>query len=736
MILPQKLVTMFHSGDQIMRKSLLFLLLPLFLLTSCAALFQPKVAMNNISNGSLSGLLSEKEEITKLASPAQIFASQGMYSDRIQIAWQPVDNAVSYSLERAVQTPDDPGYSTNTPPDTFDIINASVYGTSYTDTILENPGTNNTEYRYKYWYRVYAENNREKYDPSDPATTVTPGTLFAPPQNVIADKGTSSDNITVKWEYSANASSYIVYRSTNENGAGAQEIARVTGNQNWYDNGILTSEQGNDFYYIVQAVNSKSGQTSASSNIALGYSAVEGAPPAPGAVTVTTRGTAVDGISLSWNAVSSAEGEVKYALFRYSSEDAALTQLTGETSETSWTDKNNVKTGIYYYYQVQAWTTDVTGQKLKSPLSPVQAFTGSNASSSEGFILSPPTGISVDASDSGHTVSWTAAIGHETEQAQYAYEILGSNTKDSGFVQIGTTGTGGTEYTVTGTTYKFYRVKTQYASLSSTESGTVAPAPFAAEKIAVTRAENLGDALMYPANSSGVYPVKITWTPPSQGEAAGYHVYRSNSANSGFRKITETPLTECEYVDINETAKAGKYYYYRVLAVNELDQGKNYSETKYGYGALTHEQYILEYNKTILSSQKKLTLMHKGGLDAVGSETKYADIQVNSQTGSVAYSASGGLSGASVTMKYTNYCDFTNEYGDYYFILNGNADTEITNVASQNGNMKGTMTCTGMYPGKIYYEEIKIKGGSAGGGSYGVEPDGFNRQDIGYSILN
>lgn len=716
-------------------KKIIFLLKSvfiLFLLTSCAALFQPKVAMSNIANGSLSGLLSEKEEITKLESPAQILVSQGMYSDRIQITWQPVDNAVSYSLERAVQTPDDPGYSTNTPPDTFDIINASVYGTTtYIDTILENPGTNNTEYRYKYWYRVYAENNREKYDPSEPATTVTPGTLFAPPQNVIADKGTSSEKITVKWEYSANASSYIVYRSTNENGAGAQEIARVTGNQNWYDNGILTSEQGNDFYYIVQAVNSKSGQTSASSNIALGYSAVEGAPPAPGAVQVKTRGTAVDGISLSWNAVSSAEGEVKYALFRYSSEDAALTQLTGETSETSWTDKNNVKTGIYYYYQVQAWTTDVTGQKLKSPLSPVQAFTGSNASSSEGFILSPPTGISVDASDSGHTVSWTAAIGHETEQAQYAYGILGSNTKDSGFVQIGTTGTGGTEYTVTGTTYKFYRVKTQYASLSSTESGTVAPAPFAAETIAVTRAENLGDALMYPANSSGVYPVKITWTPPSQGEAAGYHVYRSNSANSGFRKITETPLTECEYVDINETAKAGKYYYYRILAVNELDQGKNYSETVYGYGALTHEQYILEYNKTILSSQKKLTLMHKGGLDAVGSETKYGD-----KTGSVAYSASGGLSGASVTMKYTNYCDFTNEYGDDYFILNGNSDTEITNVASQNGYMKGTMTCTGMYPGKIYYEKIEIKGGSAGGGSYGVEPDGFNRQDIGYSILN
>ena len=69
-----------------MRKSLLFLLPVLFLLTSCAALFQPKVAMgNSTSNGSLSDLLAEEEEITTLPPSAQILASEGLYSDRIQL---------------------------------------------------------------------------------------------------------------------------------------------------------------------------------------------------------------------------------------------------------------------------------------------------------------------------------------------------------------------------------------------------------------------------------------------------------------------------------------------------------------------------------------------------------------------------------------------------------------------------------------------------------------------------
>jgi hypothetical protein len=37
-----------------------------------------------------------------------------------------------------------------------------------------------------------------------------------------------------------------------------------------------------------------------------------------------------------------------------------------------------------------------------------------------------------------------------------------------------------------------------------------------------------------------------------------------------------------------------------------------------------------------------------------------------------------------------------------------------------NGTMDGTVTVQGMYPGSVVYDNIKIKGGAAGGGTYGV----------------
>lgn len=729
MILPQKLVTMFHSGDQIMRKSLLFLLLPLFLLTSCADLFQTKIAMGPGSNGSLSDIFVTEKEITKLDSSSQVFASSGLATDSISISWHPVDYAVSYCLERAVQTPEDPGYSEGKVPDNFEIINKAVYGTSYTDVILSNPSYTSEEYGYKYWYRVYAENNREKYEASDPALCSKPGTMFAPPGNVDATKGAASDNIRVTWDFANNAAGYVVYRTKNSDGTGAEEKARITGNQNWYKDTIEESEQGMDFYYIVKSVNS-SGVLSVASNIGLGYSSMEGAPQKPSPVEVLTRGTSISEIKLKWEASSSGEGEVKYAVFRYSSIDSSLTQLTSGTTACEWTDKNNVKPGILYYYQIQAWVEDATGKKLKSQLSAVDSFEGGADKTSEGFLLSPPSGIGVAADQTGHSIIWEPAIGHGTEQALYVYEIYGSDKKDDGFALAYTTAPGVCSAELAGTS-KFYRIKTSYAGLSSLESDTVAPAPFAAENVSASRALNLGDAVLYPANSSGVYPVKITWEPP-QGGASAYHVYRSTTKDSGFRKITDVPVTDCEFVDKNDTAKAGKYYYYRVLALNELEQGNNYSDIQFGYGALTHEQYILEFNKTILSSQKKLKLMHKPSTSALGEERYSGDI-----SGDVYYNATlNGLS-ARIIIKYTNYADSyidNNKELGPYFVLTGNSNTSAN--TSANGNMDGTINCTGMYPGSVSYDGIEIKGGDAGGGTYGVKPAGFEKKDVSWTILN
>lgn len=701
------------------------------LFSSCAELFQPKIPMDSGADGSLSDIFTEEKEITKLQPSAQVFVSAGLSANSINVVWEPVNYAVSYCVERAVQKPADEGYSEDKIPEDFEVINKAVYGTAFTDFILTNPSYNNEEYNYKYWYRVYAENNRKKYEASEPAVCTSYGNLFAPPQKVDATKGESSEYIKVSWAKAQNADEYVVFRTKNANGTGAEEKVKVPANQNWYTDFVETAEQGIDFYYIVKAVN-KSGVLSASSNIGFGYSSMEGAPSKPEPVNVLTRGTSKSEIKLKWNAVSSGEGEVKYTVLRYSSVDSTLTQLKAGTLSCEYTD-NNVKPGIMYYYQIQAWVED-NGKKLKSPISEIAPFNGNEqdkSSSSEGFLLSPPSLINVEAGQTVHKITWEPAVGHQNEQSLYSYEIYGSQQKDQDYILIKTTEAGEVSAEIPiDSSYKFYYIKTFNAGISSAESEIVAPSPFAAKGLSVSKAKNLGDS--YQANSSGVYPVELEWQAPDGG-AVAYNVYRSASQDSGFRKITEKPVTECYFIDTNDTAKAGKYYYYRVLSLNELEQGNKYSETKYGYGALTHEQYILEYNKTIKSSQKKMTYLNKpGSTDKIGSETVNGDI-----SGNVFYNAAISGLGARIIIRYTDYADFyidgNKELGSY-FILSGESNTSASMDAS--GKMDSTIVCEGMYPGKISYDNIQIKGGNAGGGTYGVCPDGFAQKELDWKILN
>ena len=109
--------------------------------------------------------------------------------------------------------------------------------------------------------------------------------------------------------------------------------------------------------------------------------------------------------------------------------------------------------------------------------------------------------------------------------------------------------------------------------------------------------------------------------------------------------------------------------------------------------------------------------MHKSGAtDKLGSESSYGDI-----SGSLSYNASIAGLGGRVIMHYDNYADYY-IMGDkslgVYFLLNGNTNTSAS--MDTNGTMDGTVTVQGMYPGSVVYDGIKIKGGAAGGGTYGV----------------
>ena len=733
----------------------------LFGFTSCHQFFQGKIDMTQKDrSATLTDLLSDAKPIAQLDKPAQIFVSHGKNADavKIHITWSAVTGAASYRLERAVVQANDDGTFTRPDESEFEIIKATgtnpitssyITGTSYTDVILnsENAKYSDKEYTYGFFYRVSAENAYKKYDPSVFTESAEAGTLLAPPRSPRASLGDSEQYIMFTWEKNDGASYYRIYRSENRDGTNGLYLGRVAANQNQYKDAIPSSQQGKEYYYTVYAQNA-AGNTSVASAPALGFTLIAGAPPKIQNVRVTDgRGSTVDHVAITWDSPSGTD--ITYAVYRTSSTDSAYLLCSNTVTQTSYTDTQSLRPNVYYYYQVQAIKTvvnsDGTTTVTKGPFS---ASSPTDAHPAEAYLLSPPASFEVSklrgSSPAKVLFKFPAALGSPEcptnsniyhDYNTYTYRLCGGPTPDTVGTEIPvsmpTAINGYYEVEADPGNHKFFTVATVNGIRQSAPSTVAAPAPYEAKDVTATQHKAIaGFTDAGSANSSGVYPVQITWHTPDEGADGGYYIYRSTQKTNGFRRITETPVTELSYIDKNDTAKTGTYYYYKVLSLNSLLQGINFTDAVRGYGALTRDQYFREYNKTIKRSHQKLTLMHKPGTSALGSETAQGDIG-----GNVRYEAKMSGLGARITMYYNDYCDYyvsgSVQLG-IYFTLTGNTNTSA-NISS-NGSMDGTVTCTGMYPGTIVYDKIEIKGGNAGGGYYVVTPEGFPAGNVSYAI--
>jgi len=699
------------------------------LFTGCYSWWQEKIDINQEnSTSSLSDFLYDAPKISELSVPEQLIVSQGMYSGIVKLHWTDVPYASSYRIERAVVVPDSNGNYITPEDSDFSVLEKYVFNTNFNDHILTDPKTD-SDYSNHYYYRVSAENIAKGYESSD-FTTIGEGWLLAPPKNISAWKGKSTDSIQVSWDKVEKATGYQIYRSEKSNGRGMELLDTVKANQNIYLNTLEQSERGVDFYYKVVAVLSDS-SLSAPTELTLGYSKMEGVPDAPATVTVQNpNGESTSSLSISWDSIENKEGYTTlYSVYRSSSTNSTLKQIKKEITNTSISDTNDLETGVIYYYYVQTiYKND--SSFLKSELSD----TGPEPESSEsqtayGYLLSPPSDIDVMDGDSSDNliIRWTPAVRYTKNQETdpYTYKILSCDTQNGSFTLLKTI----TELPVLTDGYyslkvekkNFYKVITvnPAINLESQASYVAAPTPNAPSSVYATKTSSLGDISKYSANSNEVYPVEITWTAPASDTPSGYHVYRSTNPDSGFRRISEEiiPVTQNSFIDENETARPGTYYYYKVISLNVLGQG-NKGTIDYGYGAITRDQWFREYNKTIMFSQSKLTLMHKSNdMDKLGSETINGDI-----SGTLSYNAAVAGLGAEIKMPYTNYADFyinNNASNGVYFLINGNTDT--TSNMSGNGNMSGTVNCSGMYPGSAVYDNLQIKNKKAGGGYYLVK---------------
>ena len=93
------------------------------------------------------------------------------------------------------------------------------------------------------------------------------------------------------------------------------------------------------------------------------------------------------------------------------------------------------------------------------------------------------------------------------------------------------------------------------------------------------------------------------------------------------------------------------------------------------------------------------------------------------------------MSPAGAVIHYNGFCHSRNNRNEPLFILDGNMDTHISNVVSRSGKMAGTVTTSGMYPGRIYYDNIIIDNSRDAGGTYGVQQDGRARTELSWELL-
>jgi len=261
--------------------------------------------------------------------PANVSASDGTYSDKVEVTWATSLGATSYTVYRATSLT---RWAAKTSLGT-------TSGTSFNDTTATPKIT--------YYYYVKASNTSGTSDFSSYDAGYRSDGSPPTPTNVSASDGTYLDRVEVTWTASSGATSYTVYRATSLSRR-ARKTALATISETSFNDTTATPKI--TYYYYVKASNTYG--TSNFSSYDAGYRS-DGSPPPPANVSASD-GTYPDRVEVTW---APSSGATSYTVYRAASLTrwAAKTSL-GTTSGTSFND-TTATPGTTYYYWVKASNT-------------------------------------------------------------------------------------------------------------------------------------------------------------------------------------------------------------------------------------------------------------------------------------------------------------------------------------------------------------------------------------------
>ncbi|MCA1596138.1 MAG: phage tail protein [Chloroflexi bacterium] len=189
------------------------------------------VAVNSVGNSAAGPVVSgvPGSVVGEPAAPTG-FAGSSPSAGQVQLAWNAVSGAVSYSVYRA--TVNGTGYI---------LVMSNITASSYLDQNL-TPSTT-------YYYIVEAVNGAGAHSVKSAQVTVTPEPVPAAPTNLSATSGNAS--VSLSWTGSQYAASYQVSRGATTGGPYSVVSTGITGTS-YTDNSVVN---GTTYYYVVQAVN-------------------------------------------------------------------------------------------------------------------------------------------------------------------------------------------------------------------------------------------------------------------------------------------------------------------------------------------------------------------------------------------------------------------------------------------------------------------------------------------------
>lgn len=436
--------------------------------------------------------------------PTGLTASDGTYTDRVQLNWNAVSGATSYQIFRSTSS-------------TGIKFHVATHGTnSYMDTSVATETT--------YWYWVKACNSNGCSDYSAPDTGYPHLPFPAIPTGLSATDGDYTNQVKLTWNAASWATSYEAYRSTSY--TGTRTLMGYPVGTAWLDTSVVP---GTTYWYWLKACNARG-----CSDYSLGDSGYARIPiPAIPTGLSASDGTYTDRVELTWASVS---GATSYKVYRGTSGEPVQIGTATTNSYSDWT----VEQVVTYWFWVTACNTNGcsgfsvgdTGYSLPLPPSTPMGLTASD-------------GTFVDRVQ----VDWTSVSDAEV------YQVFRAASETGTKVSIGTsTSTTFNDSTAVQGTYYWYSVKACNAGgcsdFSAQDVGhALLPVPDPPTGLSAS-------------DGAFIYQVQVNWAASTW--ASSYKVYRADS-ETGTKTQIGTATTN-SYTDT--TAVQGMVYWYWSIACN------------------------------------------------------------------------------------------------------------------------------------------------------------------------